>query len=175
MVGAFHVVDQIAVNCAARPNDQPAAAKKSRCPPRRCSIPYALIFHANFSCFSSCGQPIRGLSAWQCRGSPRLACSPRGKQACEIGRVEPVAARAHRTGGCRWQRSAPCDVATRHDRAASRASGEWAQQSVRTTPPMSSANDDATLTFVLTHAACLSRLNRGRTTKLGGFRKDTRQ
>ncbi len=82
---------------------------------------------------------------------------------------------ARRKGRSRLQQPAPCDVATRQDRAAYRASGECAQQSVRTTPPVSSANDAATLTFVLTHPACLSPLNRGRTTKFGGFRKDTRQ
>lgn len=147
--------------------------KKSQCPPRPCSIPYALNFHANLSFFSSCGQPIRGLSAWQCRGSHRLACSPRGKQACQMRRIEPVAARTQKRGipfaavGHLRCGSQP--------RAASRASGECAQQSVRTTPPVLSANDAATLTFVLTHPACLSPLNRGRTTKLGGFRKDTRQ
>lgn len=67
MVGALHVVDRIVVIRAAPPNSEPAAAE----PMFTASLFHTLriVFAREFEHLGSYGQPKRGLSARQCRGS----------------------------------------------------------------------------------------------------------
>lgn len=150
-------VDRIAVIRAAPPNSKPAAAEP---------MVTAFLFHTlrivfarEFEYLGSYGQPLRGLSGRQCRGIDLHP--PRGEsKPVKLGALSTIAARTQRTGGYRLRPSGPfpCDSPGLSSVRRTRSTVRSHHTAHRVD------NDAATLTSVLTHAACLWRLNRGRIT-----------